>query len=124
MGYNTKFKGTLGFNRNLNADEMDKLYFLLDECDLVFDGDIGVKWKGQEKNYTMMEDLIAITSEMRKEIPDFAFTGYMLAQGEDVSDRWMLEMVDGVPYKRVIGDKIVCPHCGGRIFDEVVKVQL
>lgn len=63
-----------------------------------------------------------ITTTMNKTYPDFCFNGKLLAQGEDIEDRWELIINDeGLAEKKevaVTGDKIECPHCGeGFIYD-------
>lgn len=132
MGYSTEFKGELKFNRDLTGSQLarvkqffeedcrdhpewgnDKLYYV----DLEFNDDYsGVRWNGAEKTYGMPDVVNMITRIMRQEYPDFKFKGKLLAQGEDIEDRWELVISDqGLAERRdivVSGDKVTCPHCG------------
>jgi hypothetical protein len=74
----------------------------------------GVKWNGAEKTYDLEEKVNVIIDEMRKEFPNFGLQGEMIAQGEDIEDRWSLLIENGRAIKRdvvITGQKIKCPHC-------------
>lgn len=83
-------------------------YELTDEMD-------GIRWDGSEKFYGAVDAVNIITRNMRETFPDFAFTGELSAQGEDLSDRWRLVMKNGVA-ERVdhprTGKIVQCPDCG------------
>lgn len=131
MGYSTNFKGELKFSRELTASELAKVKSFLGEdvrehpewknnglyyIDLELTDDFsGVKWDGSEKTYGMDEAVNLIIREMRKEVPDFGFTGTLSAQGERFDDRWQLVInANGLAEKQDIvltGKIITCPHC-------------
>ena len=131
MGYSTDFSGALYFTKELKASEITKLgSFLGADCrehpewgqsdltyiDLKFLNDFsGLEWNGREKTCELIEKINLIIKEMKKFFPDFGLSGSMLAQGEDIEDRWNLVVENNIA-KRVdilmVGDKIECPHCG------------
>lgn len=133
MSYSTDFKGELKFKTELTATQLAKVKaFCGAECrehkdwlgsegltwvDLELLGDFsGLRWDGSEKTYDLAEKINMITANMQQDCPDFGFTGKMLAQGEDVDDRWELIIgVDGKAVRKdvvVTGTRIECPCCG------------
>ncbi|MBL4798311.1 MAG: hypothetical protein JKY50_12920 [Oleispira sp.] len=132
MGYSTDFKGSLQFTRDLVGSELSILNGIFNEDvrdhddwpnpdgDLYYvaieltDGMDGIKWDGTEKTYRM-ESLVNMLIEVAgRDIPDFGLTGEMLAFGEDLDDRWILRMIDGVATKIEIkptGTPVECPEC-------------
>lgn len=140
MGYNTRFRGTLKFTSELTVPMLAKLnsFFGQDPrehpewgagrevgyIDLVLTKDFsGIEWdSGTEKTYGLERAVNVIIREMRKEFPDFGLTGTLLAQGEEIEDRWQLVIGEGgwaakikVP---IPGTKIECPHCHRKFFHE------
>ena len=138
MGYTTTFRGELKFVVPLTVPELAHIntFFGADPrenrewnasreigyIDLELTKDFsGIKWDGSEKNRGMVEAVNLITEQMKKIKPDFAFSGAMQAQGEDMEDRWNLIIDSGIA-KRVEtpppGEKIKCPHCDEYFFYE------
>jgi len=134
MGYNTDFKGELLFTKELDSTEMLEIEKFLDEdcryhpewnpgdliwIDLCFNRDLtGIEWNGGEKTYDLTEKVNLIISNMQQKFPDFGLTGELLAQGEDMTDRWRLVIENGRAVKKpvkILGDIIECPHCGEKI---------
>ena len=131
MGYSTEFRGELKFTTDLTAKQLGKVKsFLGQDCrehpewnkqnltyiDLeLLDDFSGLKWDGSEKTYDLVEKVNLIIDELQKEYPEFGLTGKLMAQGEDIEDRWWLQIVNGkaieVPIE-IKGKKITCPHCG------------
>ncbi len=133
MGYNTDFRGTLNFQEELRATHIVKLQSILGEdCrdhpewkvidNLTYinlkltDDYTGLEWDQCEKTYCMEQAIELILRLMQEEWPDFkGLTGEMLAQGEDIEDRYVI-MVDGVLVTRrespPDGSIVECPHCG------------
>ena len=129
MGYSTDFSGVLTFKEELTATQLNKLNsFLGEDCrnhpeweasaglyyvDLELTEDFsGIKWNGAEKTYDMVDIVNMILTNMRKVIPDFNLEGKLLAQGEDIDDRWELVMEDGLAVRREVphtGQKVTCP---------------
>lgn len=135
MGYSTDFSGELKFTTDLTAKQLGKLNsFLGEDCrdhpewkiqntetkfltyiniELTKDFS-GIKWDGSEKTNEMVEIVNVIIELMRREYPEFGLTGKLLAQGEDIEDRWWLQIVEGkaigVPIE-LTDKKIRCPHC-------------
>ena len=131
MGYSTEFKGELKFTTILTPEQLLKVKsFLGEDCrshpewgeqnlsyiDLEFLPDLsGLKWDGSEKTYDLVKKVNLIIVEMRKEYPEFGLIGKMLAQGEEIDDRWIIEIINGKAIKSPIETKsslIKCPHCG------------
>ncbi len=52
---------------------------------------------------------------MKKEFPSFGLSGELIAQGEDITDRWKLVIEEDGFAKRInmklIGTVVECPHC-------------
>lgn len=75
----------------------------------------GVVHDGSEKSSLGPEMVNMITANMRQPFPGFRFYGELLAQGEDIDDRWRLVIgEDGIASKVAcpkIGERITCPHC-------------
>lgn len=108
MGYDTNFKGELKFTNELTAKQIARLQtFLGEDCrehpewnrnditwiDLEFTKDFsGIRWNGSEKTYDLAEKINLIINEMQKEFPDFGLKGELLAQGEDINDRYYIIM--------------------------------
>jgi hypothetical protein len=134
MGYNTQFKGELKFDCEMTAPMLAKLHQYFGEdtrehpelelsrqdggyIDLKMTKDFsGIQWDdGTEKTYNLDKIVDALIQIMRKEYPSFALKGVMLAQGEDIEDRWELFIdADGHARKRDVaipGVKIHCPRC-------------
>lgn len=131
MGYSTEFKGQLKFTTELTGKQLLKVKsFLGEDCrehpewgatgmtyiDLrLLDDFTGLEWDGAEKTYDLVEKVNLIISEMQKEYPDFGLTGQLVAQGEDIDDRWVLSVVNNVATREEVvmtGEKVTCPHCG------------
>jgi hypothetical protein len=141
MGYTTEFKGELKFKKPIGLDAMRYLdsflgkdrrkigwgadlrayatggtYWYHIDYELLRDGS-GITWNGAEKAYDMQHIVNFLTKRMKeKGFEDFELCGSLLAQGEDIDDRWALDMVDGVAVKRMIGREVVdaCEMCGHR----------
>jgi len=131
MGYSTEFIGELLFTKELKASEIVKIKsFLGRDCrahpewnakhltyiDLELTDNLsGLKWDGSEKTYDLVEKVNLIIDMMKKDYPDFGLNGSLLAQGEDITDRWMLSIDENgkaVQNKiEIKGKKITCPHC-------------
>lgn len=130
MGYTTTFKGTLKFKSELSAKQLAKVKsFFGEDCrehpewdcegsyiDLRFTDDFsGIEWDdATEKNYGMVEHVNLIIREMKKDFPDFELEGKLLAQGEEIEDRWVLSIENGIAIDKKIelkGTKVTCPHC-------------
>lgn len=131
MGYSTDFLGELKFTTDLTAKQLAKVKsFLGEDCrdhpewnteDLFYvnlellDDFSGLKWDGSEKTNDLDEIVNVVINEMRKEYPDFGLEGKLLAQGEELTDRWLLSIENGRAVKKKIelkGTKVTCPHCG------------
>ena len=132
MGYNTDFRGELKFTEELKASQLAFLKNVLgadvrehpewkDEhgltyVDLQFLDDFsGIQWDGGEKTYDMDKLIELIIRVMREQWPEFGLKGKLLAQGEDIEDRYEIHVdVNKVETKDVLidGAIIECPHCG------------
>jgi len=146
MGYTTDFEGILKFKNDLSNLDLAYLNTFLgnDRRDLGYNDDSiyengkygsywyhidlelaedfsGIQWNGTEKCYDMEHIINFITDKMREKNPEFELTGELLAQGEDIEDRWRLVMVDGratkVDFPKA-GHKITCPNCEEQFFLE------
>jgi len=63
----------------------------------------------------MVEAVNFITKEVRKYYPKFRFSGKLIAQGEEIDDRWEL-IIDKLgtakeKKMKITGDRVTCPHC-------------
>ncbi len=134
MGYTTHFKGALSFVTEPHACQLAAINAMCGEdcrnhpeweatglyhIDLELTSDFsGIQWDGSEKTYDMDELVNLVIRQMRKRWPDFGLTGSLLAQGEDVEDRWSLVIGDDGMAKKVSlavsGQIITCPHCEAR----------
>lgn len=134
MGYSTDFVGELKFATELTATQLAFLNGLLGEdtrdhkdwivpkdayvgyIDLELLKDFtGLQWDGAEKTYGLEHSVNIITTEMRKQWPDFRLIGHLNAQGEEFEDRWSLVIdADGWASKQPVaipGKVVRCPHC-------------
>ena len=119
MGYSTEFKGELKFTGEPTVKQLAKLKTILGQdardhkgwmankycsyIDLELLEDFsGIKWNGAEKTYEMDECVNIVLREMRKDFPDFGLTGTLLAQGEEIDDRWALTIEDGIVKKTMV----------------------
>lgn len=138
MGYTTTFTGSLKFTSEPTAKQLAKLDSMLGEdcrrhpewetarglyhVDLeITDDYMGIQWNGAEKTYDLDAIVNVILHEMRKEFPDFGLTGYLMAQGEDVDDRWQLVIEDGIAKRvkvQIVGTKVQCPNCDHKFYLE------
>lgn len=148
MGYTTEFQGALKFTKELSASQISYLSKILGvdfrdikelmnltpkkdgeisdltyAIDLKFTADFaGLKWDGTEKSYEMDKQVEFVIAYMTKKYPDFGLQGFMNAQGEEVDDRWRLNVENNkvtvikTPPK---GKKIQCPHCGEYFYLEI-----
>jgi hypothetical protein len=126
MGYSTDFDGELRFNQELKPEQLAYMESLFwestrdrEEWDRFTDkygGYIqfeltrcrtGIKWDGSEKFYDAVGAVNVLTYEMRKISPGFRFVGQMLAQGEDIKDRWILALDNkGIAYRAEARDRM------------------
>jgi len=120
MGYNTEFRGTLKFSRDLTGPELARLKSMLGEdcrdhpewevsfekvpahdtesrysglshMDIELTDDFdGIKWNGSEKTYDLVDKINLITAFMREAVSDFRLTGFLEARGEEFDDSWKL----------------------------------
>ncbi len=138
MGYNTEFKGQLKFVKELSTKALQKLSEMLGEdcrdhpewgsiglthIDLRITKDFsGLEWDDDtEKTYDLPEKINLVTRHMRIDFPEFELEGKLLAQGEDIDDRWELIMEEGVATEKMLvasGTKITCPHCDEEFYLE------
>lgn len=138
MGYTTRFDGELKFTNEPTAKQLAKLNSMFGEdcrdhpewgrLDLYYvdleltDDFTGVRHSGAEKTYDFEQLVNVVIKVMREEFPDFGLTGTLMAQGEDVDDRWQLVIGDDGLAKRVkiqiVGTKIECPRCDHKFYLE------
>lgn len=138
MGYSTDFKGELRFVGEPTAKQLAKLNSMFGEdcrdhpewdapglyyVDLELNDDFtAIRWNGAEKTYSLEKIVNVVLREMRKEWPDFALTGTLIAQGERIEDRWALHIgEDGLAHKQeiaVTGTRVTCPDCGHKFLLE------
>ncbi len=131
MGYSTQFKGQLTFTQPLSAQQALELSkFFGEDCrdhsewnapglyyvDLKLTPDAsGIQWDGAEKTYHLDQIVNVVLREMRKTFPDFGLVGTMVAQGDEIDDRWALAIgEDGWAHKLPLaptGRVVTCPHC-------------
>jgi hypothetical protein len=148
MGYSTNFKGELEFEKPLTSDALGYLNGFLsqDRRDIGLDGDglykqgygsywyhidyellpdfSGIRWNGAEKSYDMDGIANFLIDTMKARYPDFGLTGKLVAQGDDVDDRWELVIKDGRAVKvetKPTGAAIICPHCEGKVYVDEAK---
>lgn len=131
MGYTTHFQGELLFTKPLSKVALAYLQsFFGEDCrdhpewnanglysiDLELNRQLtGIQHDGSEKTYELEKLVNVVIVEMRKEFSEFGLTGRLLAQGEDITDRWVLSIgPDGMATRekiKVTGDVVVCPNC-------------
>lgn len=132
MGYSTTFEGVLKFTSPLREDQSEFLGGILGEdwrdhpewgsvrdcyyIDLsITDDRLGLRWSGAEKTYGMVDAVNLVLRLCRDKWPDFGLSGSMLAQGEDIHDRWVLSISEDGTAKRsdavFVGASVTCPHC-------------
>ncbi len=135
MGYNTNFKGELKFTEELKAKQLAYIHSILGEdsrdhpewlpanegllyMDLELTPDFsGIQWSGAEKTYNMSKMIELVIALMKKKWPEFGLKGTLLAQGEDIEDRYEIQVgKNGVIVCNITTDGalIECPHCGGK----------
>lgn len=136
MGYTTNFKGHLNFTSELTASQISFIQKFMGEDirdhrewwingqdpDLTYidleltDEFDGLQWDGSEKTYDLVEKVNFIREHMRMRWPNFDLQGTLLAQGEEVDDRWRLVCSGSGPAVRedvaLSGREVECPHCG------------
>lgn len=133
MGYTTQFKGELLFTTDVTQKELALIKTFFGEdlrehpewqgraqgsyIDLRFNELFtGIEWDDEtEKNHGIVSHINLIIEEVQKINPDFGLKGEMVAQGEDLDDRWRIVIENGIAVKKEIpasGDKVICPHCG------------
>lgn len=131
MGYSTNFNGQLGFAHEPSVKQIAALNAMFGEdcrdhpewnadglyyIDLELTEDFSaVRWNGAEKTYDLDQLVNVVTEQIRKTWPEFSFTGSLLAQGEETSDRWRLiigsdGLASKVPVIEAAG-QVECPHC-------------
>ena len=64
----------------------------------------GLRWNGSEKTYDMVNVVNFILEQMRKDDPDFGLEGEMIAQGEEIYDRWTLVIKDGIACEKQVSE--------------------
>jgi len=141
MGYSTEFTGELKFKKELSIPELTKIKtFLGEDCrdhaewgaegltyiDLELTKDFsGLKWDGSEKTYDLTDKVNLIITQMQTEFPEFGLTGQLIAQGEDIEDRWVLSINENgkavAKNVEVVGEQVKCPHCGESFKLEIDK---
>lgn len=132
MGYTTKFKGVLKFQNEVTVEELKHIQTLLGEnipdgsyCQFELTKNMeGIQWDGSEKFYDADQAAQWVIDEMRERFPGFGLLGDLMAQGEDMDDRWILrctgdkaEKIDNPPPR----EKIRCPHCRHDFYWEAKK---
>jgi len=139
MGYTTRFTGELKFTHEISVPQLKKLQSMFGEdcrdhpdwgdsqglyyVDFEMTKDYtGLQHSGAEKSYDAERQVNVILLEMRKEWPEFGLSGQLLAQGEDMEDRWALVIeADGMAHRRKIaitGKRVKCPDCGHKFIVE------
>lgn len=140
MGYNTRFSGELTFTHAITVPQLARLNEMLGEDPSQHgwvparDTDVGyidleitkamdgLKWNGAEKTYYLEKSVNVVLEQMRKEWPEFGLKGELLAQGEDMEDRWKLVIgEDGRAQKvkiAITGKRVQCPECRHRFIIE------
>ena len=132
MGYTTQFDGEFRFTTELTGSQLATLgRFFGCDCreypeweppryatyiDLAFTTDFGgIEHDGSEKSSLSADMVNMLIRLMRQTMPEFGLTGELLAQGEDIDDRYYLR-ID--MYARCVkipivatGQKVKCPQC-------------
>lgn len=143
MGYSTKYRGVLKFACDPTIKDLARLNEILGEdcrehpqwgcdpkdylsyVDIVIAKDMsGLEWdSGTEKTSPMDKLVNVVIREMRKTMPSFALTGEMLAQGEDIEDRWICRIGEDGFAHRIENKRtgiVRCPECR-HVFDVTEK---
>jgi hypothetical protein len=138
MSYRTQFEGALQFLYPPTPEQLTVLGEIFGEdirehpewakyrgefywIDLALTKDatgIQMDYERDGSNYSLHQQVNLVLEEMRKRWPDFGLEGEMLAQGEDIHDRWVLRIVDGKAERielALSGQTVTCPHCDGEI---------
>lgn len=124
MGYTTKFSGALKFAAPLTAEQELFIKTILpddgyeDAADhpewikpdgfnsyiqlAVCQDKSGIQWDGSEKFYDAVDAVNTVILTMKGKFPDFALTGGLLAQGEEVGDVWTLVIENNVAVRHEI----------------------
>lgn len=134
MGYSTDFEGVLKFKYPLSV-EQDALLRTICSGDMEHTEDhpdwvkpekyrgyvqlviakdqSGIKWDGNEKFYDAVDAVNTVIMTMQARFPDFGLEGELLAQGEEIRDRWILAIENGKAVKRTVdlGASYECPNC-------------
>lgn len=138
MGYNTEFKGVLKFKNTVTTECLAELNkFFGEDCrdhpewgnteltyiDLRLTKDFkGIEWNDEtEKTYELEDKVNLVVDNIKNKFPEFELEGSLLAQGEDIEDRWKLLIENGKAVRKEIavkGIKIQCPHCDETFFIE------
>lgn len=148
MGYDTKFKGVLKFTSEVTVPQIRAMQAMFGEnpddhpdwlegtgldrwdvgyIDLRLTKEMdGLQWEYEtEKTRGLENGVNIVIREMRKQWPDFGLSGELLAQGEDITDRWILRIgADGWATKienPPKGRTIECPNCREDFFLEEVE---
>jgi hypothetical protein len=130
MGYSTSFDGRLDFASDITVKQLSKIKeFLGEDCrehpewkniDLTYidleltDDLLGLKWDGSEKTYDLDKKINLIIEQLQKEFPDFELQGELMAQGEEVEDRYKIVIENNIAKIvdiPITGQRVVCPHC-------------
>ena len=134
MGCTTQFKGRLSFVTEPTVKQLAMLKSMFGEdcrnhpewdakglyyIDLELTEDFsGIRWDGSEKTYDLDKLVNVVLAEMQKQWPEFGLTGALIAQGEEIEDRWSLTIGnDGKAHKIplvVTGRIVTCPNCDER----------
>lgn len=132
MGYTTEFEGVLKFSDDISLKEYVAIEKLLEDGrngDAMYDGWIqleisddrsGIQWDGTEKFYHAEDAVNFIINKMRERWPNFSLHGEMIAQGENISDRWILRIGDDGCAHRVelvtSSKALECPYCAHQFY--------
>jgi len=140
MGYTTEFDGKLKFKNPLTAEQEIYLKTILPDNDYqdtddhpdwitpdgyrgyiqleICEDKTGIQWDGSEKFRNSVEAVNTVVMTMQAKFPDFELEGELQAQGEEMTDRWSLIIVDGKAFRKELimsSDVITCPHCEEKI---------
>lgn len=134
MGYTTQFEGRLDFTSEPTLAQVRHLKGMFGaDCrdhpewnppkyagyiDLRLTDDmLGIEWDDETEKCSDMADLLnVVIDQTRKHWPDFGLKGSLIAQGEDLDDRYLVVIgEDGRATRQKIvptGTKVTCPECG------------
>jgi len=105
MGYHTKFQGHISIEPALDDDDYEWLSELHETRheDKNFPGyycqwqsnrkGTQLSWDGEEKFYDSVEWMTYIVNHLKDK---YTFNGKILAQGEEMNDRWVLTITDNI----------------------------